>query len=344
MAKTFVNPFHFIPLKSRRADSEMKAVAGLLRGDDKAVTTPEPPKHLLHDRYVGAYSGRIRCRLTTKSPGVFGNNHEQYALPNDEKRVTTRVDNLSVDGRAAIAGTSLKGMLSTLAEAVSGSAMRVLNNRVFSIRSAMSQARSAIGMIIEVSEGKNVVRKLLPLTLPTFKYGQPTYGASSVVWHEIREARRAQALALCFTSAYVKRTSAPDESFYFSHSHKVIAIPSNEHAEIEWDSARKQPGANQSKSNMLFNSRNVLRPYKHDSNPGKLPQTTLYTPGNVSQIPGLLRSLQKPDGANSGRKESTYDQFVPIPVEWVKKDGHFDFEAVAKELLLDAECAVGDST
>lgn len=139
----FFNPYQFVPLTEKTNSTRRKEVIQSLVGPATANGFAAEAGELLHDRYPvrrtgngcsqTTYSGRIACKLTTKSPGVFGNRHRKVKI--DENEDTTIVENLAIAGKAAIAGTQLKGMLATLAEMASGSAMRVLQNRAMSIRS-----------------------------------------------------------------------------------------------------------------------------------------------------------------------------------------------------------------
>lgn len=155
---TFHNPYHFVPVKPDR------------RPDDLAVSDFDEGKvgHVTHDRFVSetgrgqqtspVYSGRLICRLTTEDPIVIGNKREEL----EDK--SHRVSPFKLDGKPAIPASTLRGLISSIAEAASNSALRILENRAFSYRASRQESLQALGMIVEEPMTKQ--RKLLPLALP----------------------------------------------------------------------------------------------------------------------------------------------------------------------------------
>jgi CRISPR-associated protein (TIGR03986 family) len=150
------NPYHFVPVV---ADP---------RPDDLAVADFEDllVNHVRHDKYVdGTYSGRLICRLKTETPIFVGANRTKDATD----RTPAEVVPFLLDKKPAIPASSLRGLISSVAEAASNSALRVLENRVFSFRKGMKDASlSAIGMVIS-KEGDFYLR---PLTLPNIELNQ----------------------------------------------------------------------------------------------------------------------------------------------------------------------------
>ena len=328
---TFINPFHFVPPTKPLSASPMSDVKKTLRQKE------DPPvPEMLHDRYLatseldngptpdGFFSGRIVCKLTTQTPCVFGNQHLVVdgvpEIKEKEKRTTTstRVDNLSIDGHAAIAGTTLKGMLSTIAEMASGSTMRVLNNRVLSIRSTMHRSRSAIGMVL----GEMGCRKLLPLSLPTFKpkadstQFTPTDDTDNSVWEAILE--QAQKLGLDLSGIYVKEGSDAKERYLPKFT--VRALPAQSKAAIQWPKDGSGPDSSMPEAVLKRLKRNeankviLIRPAKHK------PLAVLQDVDEEqkdSQIWGVVRTLEEPQ---------KFSVFLPVPQCWCreyecKKDG-----------------------
>lgn len=336
---TFINPFHFVPPAKPVAASRVADVRQSLAGQAPPgeVYTPAVPQ-LLHDRYVagtvggdasGCFSGRILCRLTTQSPCVFGNEHQ--AVPLKDGDATTRIDNFSLGGLAAITGTTLKGMLSTVAEVASGSAMRVLNNRVMSLRSSMSQSRSALGMVF----GGQGNRRILPLTFPTFRFEKkqyvPTDGTRNSVWEALRAARVRLGLAANLTPIYIRRSDA-NRQFCFHPDFPVAAIPQGKYDEIQWD--RGQPAQKQTEKKIV-NRHGVLRPYRHADDDRDFPQVEPSDPAR-QQCCGIVRFLQ--DKRESGHKSSDFAVFIRIPDQW-NVNGQFAFDRVDPSLLVPAEAA-----
>lgn len=147
----FHNPYHFVPVEKNKRNEDVDV------DDFKNGQTD-----LTHDRYVaGRYSGRIVCRLTTETPIFVGKCQSEKATETSPAEVAPYV----LDKLPAIPASTLRGLLSSIIEAASNSALRVLENEMYSFRHKMKSSLSAIGMIVE--EGGKL--KLRPLTLPNIK-------------------------------------------------------------------------------------------------------------------------------------------------------------------------------
>jgi CRISPR-associated protein (TIGR03986 family) len=158
---SYHNPYHFVPV-----------AAGGRTGD---VTREEFERgavgRLRHDRFAnGGFSGRLVCRLTAKSPLVLG-----AARGEASSAAPAEVEPFERDGRPAVPGSSLRGLLSSIAEAASNSALRVLTDQPYSFRRPMrppERLLSAIGMIVEAeAEAGGGHLRLRVLTLPTCRDG-----------------------------------------------------------------------------------------------------------------------------------------------------------------------------
>lgn len=149
-------PYHFVPVEGGGHPDDISV-------DDFHAGRLE---RLGHHRFVeGGRSGRIVCRLTTESPTFIG--AERRPAEGDEP---AGVDPFELAGRPAVPASSLRGMLSSIAEAASSSALRVLDERSYSYRAAMKGSLSAIGeVIVEDGGGEKPTYRLRPLTLPTLK-------------------------------------------------------------------------------------------------------------------------------------------------------------------------------
>jgi hypothetical protein len=155
----FHNPYHFVPVTGQGSPD------GLL----VTVFQAGDARHVTHDRYIAhtnrggqpVYSGRLICRLTTEDPIVIG--HTREALPDGSHRVEPF--ELPSEGRPAIPASTLRGLISSVAEAASNSAMRVLEDGSLSYRMSMEHSLSAIGMIVKIA-GEYQLR---PLALPTME-------------------------------------------------------------------------------------------------------------------------------------------------------------------------------
>jgi CRISPR-associated protein (TIGR03986 family) len=161
---TFHNPYHFVPVKSAH------------RVDDLEVSSfPDNRGHVTHDRYCpGTYSGRIICRLTTETPIFVGSKRTKEA----SNEGPAEVNPFELDNKSALPASTLRGLLSSVAETASNSALRILDDAKYSYRRLMDpkQTLSAIGMVIVRRDDEGNPEYLVrPLTLPLmeFKGGQP---------------------------------------------------------------------------------------------------------------------------------------------------------------------------
>lgn len=148
----FLNPYHFIPLS---------------KPDTATWTTPEKLQtERGHDRYQGL-SGRITCQLTTKTPLFIGASREEGKA--DEP---ASLKGYEFQNKRAIPATSLRGMISSLFESISGSGFRVLHPQPYSMRKTKTHL-SAMGRIIVQGEERKMYLK--PLTLPTLTQSGRAY-------------------------------------------------------------------------------------------------------------------------------------------------------------------------
>ncbi len=160
----FHNPYHFVAVNKNGPcdayDMDPEKLRKLRDGHH----------HVTHDRYLAettvagqpkpVYSGRIICRLTTKTPVVVGNQHRK----DEAGREPTEVKPFALaNGDPVIPATTLLGLISSVAEAASNSALRVLEDKVLSHRTPVGRSLSAIGMIVQGQDGLT----LRPLALPT---------------------------------------------------------------------------------------------------------------------------------------------------------------------------------
>lgn len=160
----FRNPYHFIPVKDAEEEPEPEQQ---WRTDATEFRSQGPTEGDAHDRYspsAGAdarWSGRIICRLTAQTPLVIGAEQGRTGGSDDYAYVKP----YRWKGRPAIPATSLKGLISSLAEAASGSSLRVLHDRKpLSYRQPMNRALHALGLIVDGEEPGSLA--IQPLTLP----------------------------------------------------------------------------------------------------------------------------------------------------------------------------------
>ncbi len=149
----FYSPYQFIDTKNvSHKLTEFKAIE-------------EGETHIRHDRWQqNTCSGRIICQLKTITPIMVG--AKQTVDP--EKKASTQLENYRVpqqpEGRLAIPGNTIRGMVGSIIESISGSSMRVLTDQHYSVRKQMEDSLRAMGQVIKDSNGKY---SILPLALVT---------------------------------------------------------------------------------------------------------------------------------------------------------------------------------
>lgn len=153
-AMPFFNPYHFVPvLPDDRTD---QLTPESLANDNSGNVT-----HKCH--VPKTHSGRIICTVTTESPFFIGG--ERHPPENGKASVA---DGFELDGKPAIPASSLRGLISSTAEAASNSAMRVLTDRALSFRRTMKDGLSALALIVQNPQNP-AQHWLVPLAAPTLQ-------------------------------------------------------------------------------------------------------------------------------------------------------------------------------
>ena len=147
------NPYHFIPVEKRN-DAQSDQDLRVTDFDKRQLGTTThgwyPPR---------THSGVLECSLTTETPAVLGGEQDRPAGD------VATVRPYMIEGRPAVPGSSLRGSITSLIDAASNSALRVLTKNTYSYRKAMDpkQTLSALGMIVSDKTGF----RLRPVALPT---------------------------------------------------------------------------------------------------------------------------------------------------------------------------------
>lgn len=145
----FLNPYQFIPVTDQVNGKNTPA---------HAFNALEST-HIRHDYWdKESYSGRLVCEIKLQTPTVVGN---QQTEATEHQAGTVE----PYKNGQAIPANSLRGMLSSVVETLSQSALRVLNQSTYSVRKDVGNGLSALG---QLKKGKGqdgfVIR---PLCLPT---------------------------------------------------------------------------------------------------------------------------------------------------------------------------------
>ncbi len=143
----FHNPYHFIPTPTPDTQHWLNL-------KEQSLNKNSPHSHGFYrdksDKGDQLYHGRITCQLTTQTPLFIG-------ADKDKKNEPAKINNYELNKKIAIPASSLRGMISALAEAASNSAMRVLDDGLLSYRKDADDALENIGMVIEVSNKKKII-------------------------------------------------------------------------------------------------------------------------------------------------------------------------------------------
>lgn len=187
MPDSFYNPYHFVPATGQVTDADGNS-NGVATEPFESIRDGNSPHPARHDRWnADAYTGRMVCRLTLERPTLVGG--EQADDPDDPddpkhkhrpKTVTPyqrriKGKNGKTERWPAIPGSSLRGLIAGMAEALSQSALRVLDNTPYSFRYKLGKddehALSALGYLVPAPAGKDRKYDLVPVALPTLDRG-----------------------------------------------------------------------------------------------------------------------------------------------------------------------------
>jgi len=159
MPQEFTNPYHFVPIEEPQKKGSKNSEHWLNVNND---FDNRQLKHYSHAQYhPDTRSGRLICRLTTEDAMFVGALREQ-----ENKNEPATVTPFELEGQPAIPASTLRGLLSSIAETASNSALRVLHDQVLSYRKAMGEALPAIGMVLIKEEQGQQKYYLKPLALP----------------------------------------------------------------------------------------------------------------------------------------------------------------------------------
>jgi CRISPR-associated protein (TIGR03986 family) len=157
----FRNPYHFITHHEAEEQLKSDSLNAAGRTDAKAFQEDGPADGDAHDRYASdRLSGRVECALVCYTPVVVGSAQSSHTSG------YTLIEPYRFQSKPAIPATTIKGLISSIAEAASGSAFRVLHNQTpVSSRQSMRGGLHAIGLVVSDATSPTgfAVR---PLTLP----------------------------------------------------------------------------------------------------------------------------------------------------------------------------------
>lgn len=146
----FYLPYQFIPVTGKVNGHEKKT-----HYDDIKKGALDPPAR--HDLWLpNTHSGRIICKLLLETPTFVG------AQRNKRDGEATLVYHYKRNGKLAIPGNSLRGMIGYVMETLSQSALRVLENRRYSVRKRAEKALTAVGRLRKTGTDFDLIPMMLP--------------------------------------------------------------------------------------------------------------------------------------------------------------------------------------
>lgn len=188
----FLNPYNFVrPLPDARP-------TGDVLGD-----CPPPP----HDRYVGL-TGRIRCRLTATTPLFVSDSHGVMVEPVDSQKEHLHYRFFQTpDGEVAIPGTSLRGAVRSIFEAVTNSCFaHFAGDKRLSYHLPPNEALKLVPARVRQS-GQNWELELLPGTTQV-ALGQRPSGLQYAAWINVyRPLWRSRSAGKAPGSPYARRSA-----------------------------------------------------------------------------------------------------------------------------------------
>ncbi len=248
----------------------------------------------------------------------------------------------NADRLTAVAGTSIKGMMSTVMEAVSGSTMRVLKNHILSVRQSMQQSLTAIGLVV----GEGDQRAVVPLCLPTYRMDQqgkfvPSDGTANEIWHAVRLRSKQHGMSL--NATYVQRPgNVHSDNLPWHRANTIVALSEEmTGVELPWDEDTAAPKDEPSwyrrdRDDGGKKVSSIIRPAKFLPPP----TPTIYSGANGQQ-PGILRRIED---KVQRKGNAGFDMFLQIPSGWCQqgKSGEYqlDYAAIPDELKCPAVTAI----
>ncbi len=167
--RKFRNPYHFVPISEEIPECIPLGEAG----DERSWLG-----HRSFDQYhADTFSGKLVCRLTTRGPVVVGSaqsgNEKNWGQDEGVNAIKPFTRHRK-DGEEepAIPGSTIRGCVSSVAEAASNSTLRVLDDVLYSRRADIKldvqeavHDFSALGLIVK-EDGE---LRLRPLAMPTLR-------------------------------------------------------------------------------------------------------------------------------------------------------------------------------
>lgn len=195
MSEKFYNPYQFIPVRAPNKLTPYKSLDELKQIQNKFV------RHDFWQR--DGLSGRILCSLTLESPTFVGGTHS------DNKTTPQVVDGYkgNFNGKMLymLPANSLRGMVGQVAESLSQSALRVLENKNLSVRKEVTDSLPAIGRLVKCQPKEGYANYAIqPLTFATrWQYKNKAFSILELKgWYKHFKGRNLQKILPVYLDGY----------------------------------------------------------------------------------------------------------------------------------------------
>lgn len=196
MSEKFYNPYQFIPVRA----PETKHLT-----DYTHLDSLKAPKNrfVRHDYWhKDGLSGRLMCTVTLESPTFVGGKHSH---DKNQKPAPLTGYQRSINGKALylLPANSLRGMVSSIAETLSQSSLRILENETLSVRKAMRDSLPALGRLIKISPKEGYSEYgMQPLTFSTHWECEKGYFKMPEAWQKYFKGRSLQKILPVYLDGY----------------------------------------------------------------------------------------------------------------------------------------------
>lgn len=305
MTTHFYNPYHFVPFSDQGKRKKSNDL------DPKDINNGLT--QVRHDALLPELnSGTLKVHCRTLSPLAIGGEQKKG---NKNNKTPNDIIPFHIGGELAIPGSSLRGMIASVAEILSDSPLRIANSSQYSGRTAMGDALSAIGEVEVDSDGKHFI---IPLKVPTLQYDNKLRGFQLPdLWQEVFSGCKSfQECMGVYVGHYKSKTIPWDRSeytlgtCYYGNLNNRVA-----HQKIS-ETFRANDSIYHDKKNASNYSKFIFGQKLFKPHEGFKP-TIKPEPDKYNTYPGVLYISGSPVEKHLGNKK--HEWFIPYDKEKIKQ-------------------------
>ncbi|WP_020558176.1 TIGR03986 family type III CRISPR-associated RAMP protein [Thiofilum flexile] len=196
MSEKFYNPYQFIPVKACKKENQIPF--------SQIEDLKQAGSFARHDFWrKDGLSGKLICSLKIESPTFVGNQAATEQRAGHPKLIEGYQALFNGKKFYSIPGNSLRGMVGNVAEILSQSALRVLEDKPLSVRKGMRESLSALGRLIKAKpvSGRSIYA-MQPLTLSVkWEKSSDSYQMPKE-WHSYFKGRTLQQVLPAYLNGY----------------------------------------------------------------------------------------------------------------------------------------------